>query len=95
MNKNEWIVSCSGFLIQRLGLRLRKEATSYINVAVLLLVWVSYSETSSPFERRYRFDAFYMMQCNRVGSQECTYSKKIKDITDLHWLSDSETLSPF
>ena len=28
-------MSCSGFLIQRLGLRLREEATSYMYVAVL------------------------------------------------------------
>ena len=28
-------MSCSGFLIQRIGLRLREEATSYVYVAVV------------------------------------------------------------
>ena len=63
-------MSCSGFLIQRLGLCLREEATSYVYVAVLHsnrtllqrdvrteneLQWLSDSETWSPFQRRSYF----------------------------------------
>ena len=64
--REELLVTCMfrciflyGFLILRLGLRLRE-------VIVLM--------------------HFYMMQWNRVGIQECSYSGKIKDITDLMWL---------
>ena len=52
--QNEWIMRCSGFLIQRFGLCLREApfergATSYMYVSVLLLIWFSYSDTWSPF----------------------------------------------
>ena len=32
--------------------------TCYLYVSVPLFIWFSYSETWSPFERSYRFDAF-------------------------------------
>ena len=44
------------FSDQRFALCLR--VTCYLYVSVLLFIWFSYSETWSPFERSYRFDAF-------------------------------------